>query len=161
VTAIERRAAQEAIQALKAVQSITNLGVNFRDYQPRIGDAKIKVDQYAARPGHDARVAAHLNLAMGYYALANEAWGVTIRGGSGSDWSERKEAVWRIMQSAECEPLRAFTEARTKSLWLWGRRPEYPGDDLEQKLFGPIVPTIWQCASLAIRDLDAILGPGP
>jgi hypothetical protein len=97
---------------------------------------------------------------MGYYALANQAWGVSIRRDGAPDWHERKEAVWKVMQAVDCGPLRAFTEAHTKSLWLWGRRPEYVGDDLEQKIFGPVVPTIWQCASQALIELDEALGGG-
>jgi hypothetical protein len=156
----ERQAAQEAARALKAVQSVTQLGVTYREYQPRIGDAKIKVDQYVARSGHDVRLGALLNRVMGYYTLANQAWAVSIRGDGAPDWHERKEAVWKVMQATDCGPLRAFTEAHTKSLWLWGRRPEYVGDDLEQKIFGPVVPTIWQCASQALIELDEALGGG-
>ena len=160
VSRSERQAAQDAAQALKAVQSITQLGVAYRDYQPRLGDAQIKVDQFVARPGHDARLGALLNRVMGYYALANRAWAVTIRGAGAPDSYEKKVAVWNVMQAADCEPLRSLTQAREKSMWLWGRGPEYPGDDLEQKLFGSVVATIWRCASLAMVELDEALGGG-
>ena len=163
VSETERRAAQEAAQALKAVQSITHLGVTYRDYQPRIGDARIKVDQYVARPGHDAYLAALLNRVMGYYALASHAWEVTIRGDGLPGWYEKKEAVWKVMQAADCRPLREFTQARAESFSLWGRRSEYMADVsdyLEQRLFGNVVPTIWQCASQAMLELDEVLGGG-
>lgn len=73
--------------------------------------------------------------------------------------SERRPSG-RSCRWADCGLLRGFTEARTKSLWLWGggRRPEYVGDDLEQKIFGPGVPTIWRCASQALIELDEAVG---
>src|SRR5712692_6783873 len=38
--------ATDALEALKALQSVTSSGVSYRDYAPRVLDAKVKVDKY-------------------------------------------------------------------------------------------------------------------
>src|SRR5262249_891418 len=44
---------QEALDALKALQSVTQSGISYRDYAPRVLDAKVKVDHYVASPVTD------------------------------------------------------------------------------------------------------------
>jgi hypothetical protein len=59
-------ATEAIIDALKGLQSVTNSGVSYRDYAPRVLDAKIKVDKYLSggSAGDAARPA--IRLAMQY-----------------------------------------------------------------------------------------------
>jgi hypothetical protein len=65
----------EALDALRGLQSVTASGVSYRDYAPRVLDAKVKVDRYLASPtaGNEATRNA-LGAAMRYYELASQAW---------------------------------------------------------------------------------------
>lgn len=65
----------EALDALRALQSVTNSGVSYRDYAPRVLDAKVKMDRYLASPTNgDDKARAAAQLAMRYYEVAAEAW---------------------------------------------------------------------------------------
>jgi hypothetical protein len=70
---------QEALRALKALQSVTSAGVNYRDYAPRVGDAKIQVDRYVSEPkGTIAETRSAIAAAMGFYILASSAWSASM-----------------------------------------------------------------------------------
>jgi hypothetical protein len=71
--------ASDAIKALKAVQSVTQGGIAYREYATRVNDAKIVVDRYleAASPQNDSSKAA-VAAAMGYYVLASSTWNASI-----------------------------------------------------------------------------------
>jgi len=45
----------EAMKALKAIQFVTYGGVSYRDYAPRVSDAKIVVDRYLQEPAEQGR----------------------------------------------------------------------------------------------------------
>jgi hypothetical protein len=69
----------EALRALKGVQSAVEGGISYRDYTPRVTDAKIVVDRYLDGGKSDLDAAkAPIAAAMGYYTLASNAWSVKI-----------------------------------------------------------------------------------
>jgi hypothetical protein len=76
-------ASQEALDAIKALRSITGSGIAFRDYAPRVLDARIKVDNYLSASASDAGdLRGAIGLAMREYELASRVWGASISGDS-------------------------------------------------------------------------------
>ena len=70
---------QEAMDALKALRSVTQSGIAYRDYAQRMLDAKVKVDRYLSSPGNDpAEFRKPIQTAMHEYELASQAWSNTI-----------------------------------------------------------------------------------
>ncbi len=69
----------DALDALKALQSVTTSGINYRDYSARVLDARVKVDKYLTSPpnGDDPQRSA-IRIAMQYYELTSLAWGGVI-----------------------------------------------------------------------------------
>jgi hypothetical protein len=72
----------EALDALKAVRSVTTSGVSYRDYAPRVLEAKIKIDKYLQSTKEpDQRSGLQLRSAMRYYVyLAGDERTVGRRG---------------------------------------------------------------------------------
>src|SRR5580704_13046217 len=67
----------EALDALRGLRSITEAGVSYRDYAPRVLDAKIKIDRcLSAKPSVPA--AGLLTLAIRQYNIAAKAWSAKI-----------------------------------------------------------------------------------
>lgn len=147
VSETNRKAAQEPAQALKALQSVTRIGVTYNDYQPRLAEATIQVDRYRARSQHDAEVGRLLERAAAYYVIANRAWEINIRGRSMK--RERIQEVFQALWKVDCPPVR--TLAGRLDVSMWGN-PAF-----QQDQFGPLVSTIWGCASETIKDLDELL----
>lgn len=75
-------ARSEVLDALLALQSVTNSGVNYRDYSARVLEVRIRTDKYLAASDGDAGKPA-IRLAMRYYELASTAWGGKIVSDSG------------------------------------------------------------------------------
>lgn len=64
---------QEALDALKALRSVTNSGIAYRDYSQRVLDARVKVDRYLGLRGNDAAVGHAIRAAMLQYELVSYA----------------------------------------------------------------------------------------
>ena len=72
--------AADALDSLRALKSVTEVGVNYPDYKSRVLDAKIKVDKYLATPEKDdAAQRAKIKSAMQLYVLAERARYAYIR----------------------------------------------------------------------------------
>lgn len=69
----------DALKALGGLQSVVAGGVNYRDYAPRVSDAKIIVDRYIQEPERgDGAVKEAVAAAMRYYASAARAWSARL-----------------------------------------------------------------------------------
>jgi hypothetical protein len=109
-------AGTEALSALKALRSAVEGGVTFRDYQPRISDAKIKVDQYLeTSQAGDADSQKAMATAIRHYVFAANAWSARIR----------QTELWITVSEQdalkECRKARDFME---KDQAVLARRPE-------------------------------------
>src|SRR2546422_7652991 len=72
---VSSSAAAEALRALKGLQSVTTAGVTYRDYGPRVQDAKIIVDRFVQdQSTGDPGVRSAIGGAMNYYVLASFTW---------------------------------------------------------------------------------------
>src|SRR5438552_7590475 len=71
---------RDAIRALRAVQSATGAGISYRDFGPRVQDAKIIVDQYVGSEQEPTPRPA-IQSAMHYYILTGQAWGLQLQRG--------------------------------------------------------------------------------
>src|SRR5215471_5478686 len=72
--------ATDALDALRALKSVTEMGVSYRDFLPRVADAKIKVDRYLESPANDeAALRGKIKVAMRLYVLSTVAWSNKIQ----------------------------------------------------------------------------------
>jgi len=85
----------EALDALRALRSVTESGVTFRDYATRVLDARVKVDR-CQNSSAAATVAARL--AMREYELASRAWSA----GFATEFDDAPATV-PLLDVRECE----------------------------------------------------------
>ena len=68
------------MDSLKALRSVVEAGIVYKDYAARVLDTKIKVDRYLQMPSHgDAKAKASVSEAMNYYLLASNVWPEKIK----------------------------------------------------------------------------------
>lgn len=92
----------DALRVLKGLQSATTAGVNYRDYAPRVTDAKIQVDQILGDVP-DGPIKTALAEAVGFYVYASNAWNARIA-------RSNYEAVALNPLFEKCEPLKREIE---------------------------------------------------
>jgi hypothetical protein len=138
--------ASDALRALKALQSAATAGVTYRDYAPRVTDAKIQVDRYlAGKPAGPERLP--ISKAMDFYVLASSAWNAKV---SKSGYDE----VGGSPLVAECPALAELmrrTDANTSVRTLGQATIR----GISISISG--VPDIWQCASAQLAEAEKLL----
>ena len=71
--------ALEALEALESLQSVASGGPSYRDYAPRVLDARVQIDRYLRLPSRgDGDIRNAIGLALRYYELASQAWNASI-----------------------------------------------------------------------------------
>jgi hypothetical protein len=78
LTAEERKAANEAVTALKALKSATSVGVTYAEYMRRLADTKIVVDHSSALL-KTPTLSTQIDGAMTSYELVGSAWDAKIQ----------------------------------------------------------------------------------
>lgn len=71
-------AAKEALSALKALESVTTVGVTYQEYMRRLGDAKIKLDQVSEQI-KDPEIRTSVVIAMTFYQGTGQFWNAKIQ----------------------------------------------------------------------------------
>lgn len=144
----------EAIKAVKALQSVVAGSVSYRDYAPRVSDAKIVVDRYLQEPEQrDYAVRSAISEAMHYYVLASSAWNTRVaRSGYEAVAEVGKDPAiskCRQAQAAVEEALKISPPTRGTALpdsyWVGSR------------LADAGLPGLWFCASEKIAVAEQAL----
>jgi hypothetical protein len=74
----EDPAAKEALSALKALASVTSVGVTYQEYMRRLGDAKIKIDEVSEQI-RDPETRTAVATAMSFYEGTGNVWNAKIQ----------------------------------------------------------------------------------
>jgi hypothetical protein len=64
----------EAVEALRALQADTKVGLTYEEYSPRVREARVVVDSYIRDGAGDERIKEEVRRAMALYLLASSAW---------------------------------------------------------------------------------------
>jgi ABC-type Fe3+-hydroxamate transport system substrate-binding protein len=70
----------EALDALKALQSVAQSGIAYREYATRVLDARVKVDQYLSSQADTTELRRAIRGAIMDYELAGNIWLANISG---------------------------------------------------------------------------------
>ncbi len=171
-------AAKEALDALMGLQSVTNAGISYLDYAPRVLDAKIKVDKYLSGSSEGDAPRAAIRIAMQYYELAATAWN-----GSLMKYNDKATQVGRTLRGdpalMECPSVRtAIAGADASAVGISGG---YIGEGkfrvkLPQKTAAETAETavyftgthvgqnpaiLWSCGSDKIAEAEELLKDKP
>ena len=71
--AAEQQRITQALDAVKALRSMTKAGITYHDYIPRVADTQVQVDRYL-ETGTNETVKTQVRAVMGIYKLASDAW---------------------------------------------------------------------------------------
>lgn len=155
IRASESRAATEALQALKALQSVTTTGVAYHDYAGRVVDTKIQVDEYLQGEGADSAVKSRVREAMTLYVLSSSAWNAKLTEGYyGFEVFERVGRHPALQLCPEVTPLLAASRpAGVRRTPETKRTPEankgiHAADNFR---------ALWSCASSKITEAEETL----
>lgn len=155
--------AQEAVDAVRALKSVTEVGVNYAQYAPRVLDAKVKVDQYLAHPpANDLALRGDIKAAMRYHEMVSQAlnakmvMALTQKTGTTEALNRNTQArhaladIGAAAGGDQCFSLRTSLAALTV----------LPGDDknLNAGLFIADRPSLlWTCAAQQLAQADRLL----
>ena len=148
LSSAQRQAANEALQALKALESVTTAGVTYRDYAPRVLDAKVTIDRYLINHrDDDEAIARSIKRAADLYVLASSAWSVS---------TGVSDQVWYDLQRFVPERRAAVAEMCPAALTVWDeitQNKRFYGELLRRSL-----PDLWGCASEALAEVQRLVG---
>lgn len=159
--------ANDAFNALKAMKSVTHSGLTYREYAPRVLDAKVTVDRYLGsteKSRSELQIA--IGLAMQYYELASQAWNAWII----KDFGKATEIGRNLREDrilGECPEIKAVIaqqDANAPIRAAMGIRDSSRTPSEEIAMFigtsigkNPDVP--WACASAKIADAEKLIYP--
>lgn len=144
-TAPDQRLA-EALAALSGLRSVTGGSVTYRDYAPRVSDAKIVVDRYLSSEGGNNDAKRSVCEAMHYYILASSAWNAKISS-SGYDSIGLDPGVSR------CDALQSLRST------VRGSRVLGLATETGIAIAVQGVPSLWACASHRLDEALRLAGP--
>jgi hypothetical protein len=131
---------QEAMKGLRGLQSVANAGISYREYSPRVLDAKTKVDEYL-RVSAGTEVKTMVASTMEYHVLASSFWNKHV---ITRNFRERQElfsiARWKL---ATLVPACPGAEATVGGV-------PYEGVSL-------LLSELWSCASKTLIGAEELL----
>jgi hypothetical protein len=130
---------QDALDALKALRSVTESGVTYRDYTPRVLDTKVKVDRYLNSAGDtEGQQVAAIRLAMRAYELASRTWTANIK-----DLESMRSLVNGLNEPEilKCDSVRSFMRDKHR-VWLNPASAASP---------------LWTCGGAKVAEAERLL----
>jgi hypothetical protein len=179
--ALRTSAPRKALMALKALQSVTMIGTNYRDYAYRVSYAKMTVDPFLrSLDQKDVTSRSAIALAMRYHELAAQAWKANVLFETDSRQSADTAATvehtleedteigsctglkrWIASTKARFDrrpkPTRAYQMPPIRGYKMPPLRPE-DRFFLMGKNLGAEPAVLWQCASERISEAERLVG---
>jgi len=152
VSAEQTRAATDGLAALKALQSVTRVGVTYAEYMRRLGDAKIKIDQ-ASDQITEAPVRVSLESAMLYYEGTGQVWNAKIQ----------KSDMRGILQifTPNCQPLAELMRGAQSPSCVRSPGAAIPTDPACYMPEAAGVETMMGCATQQVAEASRLIERRP
>jgi hypothetical protein len=138
-----------AIEALRGLKSVTESGVSYAQYAPRVLDAKVVVDRIT-KDGSPAAVAAVAS--MLYYQLASSVWNMAVAPTTATSLAQ-SQTVGNALLTTDCPGLAALVGNIMKG--LPAKTPANMKVPLLAEMMKNREPVIWACASSKLADAEA------
>jgi hypothetical protein len=165
---------QEAMDALRALRSVTGSGIAYRDYAQRVLDTRVKVDRYLSSPGNDGTdLQEPIRVAMLEYELAAKGW---LASSSPVEYANLWGPMGKILEDSgvsKCPVAKAIVYLRdnpqtasnpssrkSKSTPTPARKQD-PTEELGLlfAMKGDAPSTVWPCASGQLAEAERLLAP--
>ena len=132
----------DALDALKSLQSVTTAGLTYREYSPRVLDAKVRVDRYLQGEGRNRAFQVQIEQAMDLYVLASAAWSSKIT----KEYSLGDDARVEL-----CPVANRLREEQSRIVDL------LPRETARGLAVAHSVSVLWDCAYERIAEMDSVL----
>lgn len=145
---------QEAMDSLKALRSVTESGIAYRDYSQRVLDAKVKVDRYLTSPATDAAaLRTGIALAMRDYEFASRAWSTSFSTAVGTlaVATSVGTALYGDPEISKCPAVKQFL------IEMAGKKGKPPNVGVVGLVVGGRPAVIWACASAQVAQAEQLL----
>lgn len=135
----------DALRVLKGLQSATSAGINYRDYAPRVTDAKIQVDQMLM-DAPDGPVKTALLEALGFYVYASNVWNARVT-------ESNYEEISLNPLYNKCEPLKREVAWLAKESKSSGKLIQPRGIRISIVGASPL----FNCANEQVKEAESLL----
>jgi len=136
----ESRLVDEAIRALQGVRSVVNGNPTYRDFSPRVIEARIVVDRYLQSVKMAGPVRGYISDSMDIYAYGSLAWGA--KGGQTKQDFDILASLGGDETLAKCPDVLAACETLSKgankNTWKFGVAVTFQ------------LPSLFRCASVQL-----------
>ena len=143
-------ASTDALDALRGLKSATEVGINLRDYAPRVVDAKVKLDKYLATAPKDGQ---QLEPIMRLYVMALQAW--TMKAGQKGTPFAISEEIMASPELSSCPAMQNLIvivkKESEEKVGLFGPK-DTPAQWLGVHLFTS-QGVLWKCAAEKLASL--------
>jgi hypothetical protein len=149
---------QEALDALKALRSVTDSGIAYRDYSQRVLNAKVKVDQYLSTASDDITpLRSAIGLAMREYELASQAWSGAITT-SGVALISVGRSIEQDSRISDCPAIREMIDQvdQNPNRRLRPTSPAARTDSIGIRA-GLRPALLWACASAQLAEAERLV----
>jgi TonB family protein len=150
---------EDAIAALKALQSTLSDGLSHRDYGDRLWDAKMRVDRAVESQSAPPSAKLFLGQAIAYYLLADEAWETKAKLIK-LTMIKRNERTIALIDG--CPAARQFMleyaeEKYEGTYYVIGERKPRHGSNNGERVADMSLQVLWGCASAKIMGAETAL----
>lgn len=147
------KAAREVLRVLKGLAAVTEAGVNYEKYSPRVLDAAVKINEFIEEhKDFNPEFKQHISDALGYYNAASSAWNATIT------QSESRFNVESDPYLKKCKTLYNMVQTAHDELKKGGH---LKGDGLLRMTVhagsSAGLSALWSCAKSEIDEAEALL----
>ena len=139
--------AGEALRALKGFHSALRVGLNVRDYQQRLIDTKISVDQSRATETPRAKCAINAHSAMDIDEMAHSLWRTQFS----NEQRVPLAMIDNLHQMSVCPNLKPLT---THIREQYANSTDRMGVGVDSSYTVDLLPLLWACAADGIRAAE-------
>jgi hypothetical protein len=145
----------EALEALRALRSVTESGVTFRDYAPRVLDAKVKVDRYLASSADTTPARGAIDAAMRAHQVAAKAWSANISNNALAELTVG-ENILSDSEISNCPTVKKIINQASSM----GRQRGAASPAIAVGVLVAMSPSaLWACADLNLSEAEKMLMP--
>lgn len=155
LSADERKAALDALAALRDLRSFVQSSPSYQDYTQKTNATKAPVEKYASLSNANPELQASFVEAINLYNFASIAWTVGLKAGEVATKEEAGQIYFSVANDPMIEVCGPLRDARNRS---GEESTQIPPPVARGIAVTQNVPMIWTCAAERIAYLENVLG---
>lgn len=157
VSGDQRKAALEALAALRELRASVQARPSYQDYVEKTNATKASVEKFAGMPNVDPELRASFAQAINLYDFASAAWAAGLKGDQAATPQDAAPIYFGIASHPMIEVCGPLRDARNRA---GEETTQIPPPIARGLAVTQNVPMIWTCAAERIAYLENALGGG-